>query len=383
MKILRIIHSANPKIGGPINGIINSSKFISRDGHKVTHISLDAPADVSGIDLPGEFIALGPSKSGYGFCPNLDQWLTKNLPRFDAVLVHGIWQYHGFAVWRHCRRLGKTAPPYYVYTHGMLDPWFKRTYPLKHLKKWLYWPWGEYRILRDAKAVLFTSEKEKILARKSFWLYRAHERVIGYGTQRPEFSQEQYQAEWSKLCPAKQGARYWLYLGRLHEKKGADLLINAYRALKSIRKSLPDLILAGPEQDTRFTDQLKQMAADDPQIHFVGMLSGAAKWGALANADAMVLPSHQENFGIVVAEAMAMSTPVLISNKVNIWREIEQAKAGIVANDDLSGTQELLSQFLELDQGQRSEMSRAAQKCYEDHFSMERATHDLIQFLQA
>src|SRR5262249_24621381 len=71
------------------------------------------------------------------------------------------------------------------FTHGMLDPWFKRRYPLKHLKKWLYWPWAEYRVLRDARAVLFTCEDERRLASRSFWLYRAHERVVGYGIAPP------------------------------------------------------------------------------------------------------------------------------------------------------------------------------------------------------
>ena len=70
------------------------------------------------------------------------------------------------------RKQGFHTPAYFVFTHGMLDPWFKRTYPLKHLKKWLYWPWAEYRVLRDAQAVLFTCEEERILARQSFWLYK-------------------------------------------------------------------------------------------------------------------------------------------------------------------------------------------------------------------
>ena len=75
--------------------------------------------------------------------------------------------------------------PYLVQTHGMLDPWFKRSYPLKHLKKWCYWPWAEYPLLRDAAAVLFTCELERQLARQSFWLYQAKERVIAYGKAAP------------------------------------------------------------------------------------------------------------------------------------------------------------------------------------------------------
>ena len=79
------------------------------------------------------------------------------MPAFDAVIINGLWQYHSFGAWRALRG---TATPYYVFPHGMLDPWFKRSFPLKHLKKWLYWPWAEYRVLRDARAVIFTCEAE-------------------------------------------------------------------------------------------------------------------------------------------------------------------------------------------------------------------------------
>ena len=67
----------------------------------------------------------------------------------------------------------------------MLDPWFKRRHPLKRLKKWLYWPWADYRVLRDAQAVIFTCEEERRLARESFWLYRANEAVSSSGTSDP------------------------------------------------------------------------------------------------------------------------------------------------------------------------------------------------------
>ena len=110
--------------------------------------------------------------------------LLMNLDRaqFDAVIVHGLWQYSSFGVWR---ALAGTDTPYFVFPHGMLDPWFKRTYPAKHFKKLLYWPWAEYRVLRDAAAVLFTSEEERRLARESFALYRAREVVVNYGTAAP------------------------------------------------------------------------------------------------------------------------------------------------------------------------------------------------------
>ena len=89
------------------------------------------------------------------------------------MIVNGIWQYNSFGAWRVTPH---SSTPYVVVTHGMLDPWFKRAFPFKHLKKWLFWPWADYRVLRDAAAVLFTSEEERRLATQSFWLYRHKKR---------------------------------------------------------------------------------------------------------------------------------------------------------------------------------------------------------------
>src|SRR5207245_11501005 len=97
-----------------------------------------------------------------------------------CVVVNVSLQYLSLAAWR---RYAGSSIPYYVFHHGMLDPWFKETFPLKHLKKWLYWPWAEYRVLRDAAAVIFTSEEERLQARRSFWLYRTRARVSPLGVE--------------------------------------------------------------------------------------------------------------------------------------------------------------------------------------------------------
>jgi glycosyltransferase involved in cell wall biosynthesis len=108
------------------------------------------------------------------------------------------------------------------------------------------------------------------------------------------------------------------------------------------------------------------------------MLTGDIKWGALSAAEAFVLPSHQENFGIAVAEALACGTPVLISNKINIWREIDGDGAGLVENDDLAGTSRLLTRWLATDGNARAAMSNNAQQCFANRFEIERATDSLL-----
>ncbi len=183
MRYLHLIASLDPESGGPAEGVRQLCAVMLRLGHEVEVATLDPPGSACGGDLACPVHALGPPRFGkYAYSAHLEPWLGENAPRFGAVIVHGLWQYPGYAAWRALRR---SATPYFVFTHGMLDPWFKRQYPLKHLKKWLYWPWAEYRVLRDASAVLFTCEEERLLARESFWLYRAKEAIVSHGTPGP------------------------------------------------------------------------------------------------------------------------------------------------------------------------------------------------------
>ena len=111
------------------------------------------------------------------------------------------------------------------------------------------------------------------------------------------------------------------------------------------------------------------------------MLSGAAKAGALRAAAAFVLPSHQENFGIAVAEALAAGTPVLVSDQVAIWREILADGAGMVAPATAADTATMLSRFCALPVRQRSVMGRRARHCFATRFRIEAAADHLLQLI--
>jgi glycosyltransferase involved in cell wall biosynthesis len=306
----------------------------------------------------------------------LKPWLLDNATRFEAVIVDGLWQYNGFAVWQALR---KTATPYFVFTHGMLDPWFKRRYPLKHLKKWLYWPWGQYRVLRDARGVLFTCEEERLQARQSFLLYRAHEIVVSYGTPGPPPGSDPSAQREAFLgaFPQLRNRRFLLSLGRIHPKKGCDLLIAAFARVARRHPDL-NLVFAGPDPDgLREELMAKAPHFDHTRVVWTGMVSGDAKWGAFRAAEAFMLPSHQENFGIAVVEAMACGTPVLISDKVNIWREIEAGGAGLVEPDTETGATHLIERWLALPDTARHAMAHAATQVFRSHFHVDIAAQRL------
>ena len=381
MRILHSIRSANPAGGGPIEGIKQLAGFHLREGREVEVVCLDSPHETWIEQFPVRIHALGPVRAKYGFCPRLLSWLRTHGGNYDAIIVNGLWQFNSLAVWHTMRRL---EVPYYVFTHGMLDPWFKRTYPLKHLKKWLYWPWAEYRVLRDARAVFFTCEQERLLARQSFWLYRCREIVLGYGTTPPPGEADAQRATFLQQFHECEGRRVWLFLSRIHEKKGCDLLLKAFARVAARDPSL-HLVMAGPDQ-TGWLPALQQLSVElgiAARITWAGMLHGDLKWGALRAAEVFILPSHQENFGIAVAEALACGVPVLISDQVNIWREIEADGAGLVEPDTLAGTLKLCERWLELpDEGKRR-MRENAPRCFQQRFEMEQVARRLTAHLLA
>ncbi|MEM8867177.1 MAG: glycosyltransferase [Verrucomicrobiota bacterium] len=375
MKILRVINSINPHSGGPIEGLKKASQVMLDADIEVEVVSLDQASEVQGeVDaMPWPVYALGPTKFGvYSYSNQLTPWLKEHLSRFDAVIIHGCWQFHGYAVSKACQKLGK---PYYIYPHGMLDPWFNQTYPLKKLKKQLYWSWGEHPVLSKAKAVLFTCEEERCLARKSFSPYRVREHVIGYGTSIAS------EADSASVFTRPTPQPYFVFLGRVQEKKGVDLLVAAYSRLRSEHPEMPDLVIAGPEQQPEYAQSIKE-TFPLPSIHWIGPVNSTDKWSLLRQAAALTLVSHQENFGLVVAEALAMGTPVLISDKVNIWREIDEAGAGMVGPDTLEGAETILLKWIGQSSSEMAAMQRKAKQVFIEHFDIQKATHRLIDFLK-
>jgi len=379
MKILHVISSVDPKNGGPIEGVNQLS---------AVHRELGVQVDICCLDVPdADFVrnsqtkvhALGPGLGNYGYSSRLLPWLKVHAHDYDAVIVNGLWQYTGFAVWR---ALAKSSTPYYVFSHGMLDPWFKRAYPLKHIKKWLYWPWGEYRVLRDAHKVIFTCEEERLLARESFWLYKANEVVTTFGVANPPANAEELAANFLSQYPHLQGKRIVLYLSRIHVKKGCNLLIEAFAKIAQRDESL-HLLIAGPDQNG-WVPKLKARAEAlglGGRITWPGMLQGDMKWGAFYAAEVFCLPSHQENFGIVVAEALACAKPVLISNKVNIWREINEDEAGFVADDTLKGTKQNLERWLEMSESEYEAMQVRTTTTFSQRFHVQSAAKQLLEII--
>ncbi len=378
MRILHIIGTLNPEAGGPTESVrvLLSYGPIGYTGEVVTLDPPDAPY-LSEIGFPVH--ALGPTSTTYGFNAKLLPWLLANRDRFDGVVVNGLWQYCGYAAWR--ALAGNT--PYVVFTHGMLDPYFRYTFPFKHIKKWFYWVPFEYRVLRDAYRVLFTSRAEKRLAEKSFFLFRWNAYVVPYGASGPKGNAAAQREAFFTRCPEARGKRFLLFLGRIHRKKGCDMLIEAFAKAAS---SDPDLflVMAGPDQQ-QWSTKLKQMASAariSDRVFWPGMLLGDAKWGSLFACEAFILPSHQENFGIAVAEALGCGKAVLLADKVNIAEEIAAEDAGLMEPDTPEGTLRLLRRWIAMSPAEREAMCHRAYRCFHEHYDMQENAKAIIRLFE-
>ncbi len=349
-----------------------------RAGNEVEIATIDDPR-APFLNLPAcEVHGFGPThdRTNYHYKPELRRWLEANCRRFDGVIVNGIWQYHVLAA----RQALAGRTPYVVFAHGMLDPYFQRRYPLKHVKKLAYWLLSERINLRRAEAVCFTSEEEMRVARTAFPLSRFKGVVVPYGTIGPSGDPAQQRATFQSAFPATGSKPYFLFLGRIHPKKGCDLLLNAFarRAPEGI-----DLVMAGPDNDG-WQASLQGLAARlgiSDRVHWTGTLRGDLKWGAFFGAEAFILPSHQENFGIAVADALACGTIPLISDKVNIAAEVASDGAALVNADTVEGTEALILGFIALSDEERSQMRRRARECYERRYSLQDAAHAVYRAL--
>ncbi len=379
-RLLHVITSMDPRQGGPPEGIRQLSKTLVEQGHSIEVACLDAPGGCGPDDRSLKIHRLGPAIGKYCYSRSFVPWLRANADRFDCVIAHDLWQYPCRAVWR---ALGRTKTPYFVFAHGMLDPWFRRTYPLKHLKKSAYWRVAGYRILRDARAVFFTSEQEKHLASQSFRPYQCRGVTVGFGSTGAPSSAVELRNAFLDAFPGLQGQKLLLYLGRLDPKKGLDILIEAFaQSLGGDEQT--QLVIAGPDNlDLRRS--LEWRASNlgmSARITWTGLLTDEQKWGALYASELFCLASHQENFALGVAEALSCGLPVLISDKVNIYREVEADRAGFVSADDVAGIAQSLKCWMGLTPLERAAMRASARRSFDRNFKIETAARNLVEAIR-
>ncbi len=378
MKVLHIIASVSKESGGPVEGLTQSVIYRQSLGQYIEVLTLDPHNAEFLKEFPCKVTGVGHVPKKYGYTPKLKQWIVDNGDRFDVAVIHGLWNHASVGGWQGCV---KANLPYVLFTHGMMDPWFKKAYPLKHWLKQLFWI-IQGPALKHASEVLFTSEEERKLAQGVFWGFKYNSKVVSYAAGEAIKPSQEALDSINKILKDVGEKPYLLYLSRIHEKKGCDLLLKAFAKLD--KRSDLQLVMAGPCHDN-YINTLQKLALEleiSDRVHWPGMLKGELKAAAFNRAEAFVLTSHQENFGIAVAEALAYGKAVLISDQINIWREIEKGGAGIVASDTVDGAFSILQRWERMTSAEKQHMSNAARTIYLDNFTVQAAAEDLTAALQ-
>ncbi len=299
--------------------------------------------------------------------------LAQRIRASDMVVVHGLWtstvRQAASIAWR-------SGVPYVILPHGMLDPWSLHH---KGWKKRLALALAFRRILKRATVIQTTSVEE----REGVQLLdlRVPVEVIPNGIFLEEVDPLPTKGTFYTVHPELEGRPFILFLGRLHHIKGLDFLVDAFQSLAREYPRL-QLVLAGPDGGGRSSIEAQvQSLGLQERIRLVGPIYGRAKYAALMDAQCFCLPSRHENFGIVVAEAMATRTPVVISDQVQIWPEVKEAGAGLVVPLDAQALSKALAQVLG-DDALRQRMGQAGRALVQERFAWPQIASQTIEAYQ-
>lgn len=252
------------------------------------------------------FETMGPA--AFGYSPRLNRTLRRS--RAALAHLHGLWKYPAIAVWRWSWRTGL---PYVVSPHGMLEPWaLTRSRFKKRLATLLY----QGPCLRSAKCIRVTSRLELESVRAAG--YKSRFCLIPNGVEVPVFHQEE------RL--ARRRPRRALFLSRIHPKKG---LLNLIRAWERSRPVGWQVVVAGPDENGHRAEAQKMVRERglEKVVVFVGEAWGEERSRLYREAELFVLPSFSENFGLVIAEALAYGVPV-ITTRATPWEELVTERCG-------------------------------------------------------
>ncbi len=347
MKILHVIANLAPRYGGPSRACREMARAVAQLGHEVSIYTTnqDGPGELAvPVDRPvwqdGVEIRYFPIQAPrfWGTSLPLARGLGRKIPAVDLVHIHSLYLFHDLVAGRYCRGY---AVPYLLRPHGTLDPFIHRRHRgRKRLMELLF----EHRNIRGAAALHFTTAEEQELAAP--FTLQTPGLVVPLGIDFEEFAAMPEPGQFRRAHPEIGDQPIILFFGRVNFKKGLDILARACGAVARRREDV-HLVIAGPDNEG-WGGRVRAWLAEAGVLGrttFTGMLLGPEKLAVLRDASLFVLPSYSENFGLAVIEAMAAGLPVIISDKVNIWREVQAGGAGRVVPVD-SGA--LADQILEI-----------------------------------
>lgn len=378
IKVLRIIPSLNPSYGGPATAIIESSLVLNDRGIKVDILTCDKKKDNFYKSKKIKILNKGPSLLGrYSFNLRLFFWLKNNKENYDIFIIHGVWTFISLMA----RLLIKKR--YYIFTHGQLDPYFKKNI-FKRIKKQIYWFLFEKSNLINSKSLLLTSLGEKDFLNKTFVKTdKMKKKIIQYGILKKRYNKKKMFIKFNKKFKQIRDKEFYLFLGRYDEKKGCDILIKSVKKLKSKFNDL--VLMCGPLQDSFYERKLKNLIIKyrlEKKIIFSGPLYGELKYAAILRSKAMLLPSHGENFGVSLVESLSCGKPVITTNKVCIAKDILKFNAGFISSDNVNSFSKAFNEYINLSKNSKNQMSNNSLKCFNSNFNLKSKNNSLSSFIK-
>lgn len=346
MRILHVTPDIGAAAGGVSRAVLDSCKALAKCGAAIDIVTYRLPNvdlpwhEGEGLDISVHYCESGSGKAGLPSA-EMKQILHTQISRCDILHLHGMWELLNIYAARQARKMGK---PYVCSVHGMLDPWCIQHHILR--KKFFYCLLDGKR-LRLAKAVHFTAQAEYEKAK--VWLgARINPVVVPCILDLTTFEDLPTIEESRKAFANIPAETPWvLFLSRVHPKKGLGYLIDAI-ALLLKRGQLVRLVIAG-DGDPAYLKSLHQQVTNlgiEANVHFVGLVQGTRKMQLYRAANVLVIPTSQENFGLVFPESLVCETPVCLTKGVDIWQEIQAADAGYVITQDASEIADRLGEVL-------------------------------------
>ena len=363
MNILHVIPSVSERSGGPATAIVPMCRALMQQGTEVFLLSTtDGLPEMSDVaEYKGVPAMFFPPQLGASFKYSrpLATWLSSNVKNFDLAHIHAVFNHSSVSASHACRKAGV---PYIIRPLGTLDPW---SMTQKSLRKRLFWQLSAKAMLHHAAAVHYTSEVEKLSTERHLGLN--HGKVIALGID----------ANNAKSNGRMFSEPYVLVLSRLHPKKAVDVLIEAFQSLIQQEKFARWRLVIAGDGPPDYVSKLKAQVAARDRITFTGWLDEDEKHAVLGGASLLALPSHQENFGLCVMEALSHSVPVLVSPNVNLATEIVSANAGWISAIDKESLVTRLAEALS-DEDELAKRGLAG-KQLSQKYSWENAARGLIR----
>lgn len=310
---------AQAQLGNEV-GIITTNQ----DGRGTLDVPVGNPVRWDGVEI--RYFSIHVPKFWYASFP-MARALKERIPGVDIVHIHSMYMFHTAAAARYCARF---RIPFVLMPHGCLDPYI---YNRHRLRKRFVEVLFQDRITRNASAIHYVTEEEKNLAEQ--YTGGTPGFVVPIGLDADDYVERPSSGSLFCRFPELRGKKIVLYLGRINFKKGLDLLAKAFGSVAREHNDV-HLLIAGPDDDGYGEKVTAWLEGEGvlARTTFTGMLHGEEKLEAFHRSSVFVLPSSSENFGISVLEAMACGLPVIVSDKVNLWPTIVDAKAGEVAPCD-------------------------------------------------